>query len=177
MRQLDYAAIFWTLFSVKVGLTGMGFAFAFLFLWLNVRQASKSGLGGADSRTAAAGDPGDIYLEHTKEHGESLYDRTEAPATALEKAALERMSRGDIHAPDLAGEKILTVLTNAPGDGYPIGGIKVVAESGWFAARPSGTEDIYKIYAESFSGEEHLRQVEVVEAQAIVSEALATPVT
>jgi phosphoglucomutase len=79
-------------------------------------------------------DPGDTYLELTKEHGESLYDRTEAPATALEKAALERISRGDIHAPDLAGENILTVLTNAPGGGYPVGGIKVISESGWFAA-------------------------------------------
>jgi phosphoglucomutase len=144
-------------------------------VWTTDKDGIIAALLAAEITARMKKDPGDIYLELTKEHGESLYDRTEAPATALEKAALERISRGDIHAPDLAGEKIMTVLTNAPGDRYPIGGIKVVAESGWFAARPSGTEDIYKIYAESFSGEEHLRQIEV-EAQAIVSEALATPV-
>jgi len=144
-------------------------------VWTTDKDGIIAALLAAEITARMKKDPGDIYLELTKEHGESLYDRTEAPATALEKAGLERISRGDIHAPDLAGEKILTILTNAPGDGYPIGGIKVVAESGWFAARPSGTEDIYKIYAESFSGEEHLRQIEV-EAQAIVSEALATPV-
>jgi phosphoglucomutase len=120
-------------------------------------------------------DPGEIYLELTKENGDPFYDRTEAPATAPQKAALERIAKGDIHTPSLAGEKILTILTNAPGDGSSIGGVKVVAQSGWFAARPSGTEDIYKIYAESFSGPAHLRQIES-EAQAIVSEALTPAV-
>ena len=120
-------------------------------------------------------DPGDVYLDLAKQNGDPLYDRTEAPATPLQKAALERISRGDIRAPDLAGEKILTVLTNSPGDGCSIGGIKVIAESGWFAARPSGTEDIYKIYAESFIGKEHLQQIEV-QAQTIVSEALTATV-
>ncbi len=80
------------------------------------------------------------------------------------------MTKESIQVPDLAGEKILTILTNAPGDGKSIGGVKVVAESGWFAARPSGTEEIYKIYAESFSGKRHLEQIEA-EAQAIVGKA------
>ena len=82
------------------------------------------------------------------------------------------MSASDLHATELAGEQIQQILTTAPGDGNPIGGIKVIAESGWFAARPSGTEEIYKIYAESFLGPDHLRRIEE-EAQTIVSQALA----
>ena len=84
------------------------------------------------------------------------------------KKALEEIAEKDIHAPDLAGEKILSVLTNAPGDGTPIGGVKIIAKSGWFAARPSGTENIYKIYAESFNGKDHLLRIEA-EAQALVA--------
>ena len=104
--------------------------------------------------------------------GDPLYDRTEAAATIQQKAALEKLDAASIQAPDLAGEKILTVLTKAPGDGNAIGGVKVIAQSGWFAARPSGTEDIYKIYAESFKGKDHLARIEQ-EAQAIVGRALA----
>jgi phosphoglucomutase len=89
---------------------------------------------------------------------------------------LEQITKESIHVSDLAGEKILTVLTDANGDGNAIGGVKVVAQNGWFAARPSGTEEIYKIYAESFDGEEHLHQIET-EAQAIVGKALMTAVT
>ena len=106
------------------------------------------------------------------ELGDPVYERIDAPATPEQKAALERLSPSDIHATKVAGEPIEQILTTAPGDGKPIGGIKVIAESGWFAARPSGTEEIYKIYAESFLGQDHLRQIEE-EAQAIVSEALA----
>ena len=89
-----------------------------------------------------------------------------------QKALLERLSPASIRAGDLAGEPIQAILTSAPGNGAPIGGVKVVAESGWFAARPSGTEDIYKIYAESFRGADHLRRI-LEEAQAIVSDAIA----
>ena len=117
-------------------------------------------------------DPGEIYLQLTQELGDPLYERTDAPATNLEKMMLERMTKESIQVSDLAGEKIGRILTNAPGDGQPIGGVKVIAESGWFAARPSGTEEIYKIYAESFKGNEHLQQIEV-EAQAIVRKALS----
>ena len=97
--------------------------------------------------------------------------RNDAPATPEQKKALERLSPEQVRFADLAGEKIKTLLTHAPGNGAAIGGIKVVAENGWFAARPSGTENIYKIYAESFRGEDHLRRV-LEEAQTIVDGAL-----
>lgn len=123
--------------------------------------------------TARVGkDPGEIYRELTQQVGDPVYERIDAPATPEQKAALARLSASAIHAAELAGEQIEQILTAAPGDGNPIGGIKVIAESGWFAARPSGTEEIYKIYAESFLGPDHLRRVEQ-EAQAIVSAALA----
>jgi phosphoglucomutase len=117
-------------------------------------------------------DPGEIYHKLTSEFGEPVYDRVEAPATPEQKAMLERLSPQQVQIEDLAGEKIKTILTKAPGNGAPIGGLKVAAQSGWFAARPSGTEDIYKIYAESFRGADHLRRI-LEEAQAIVNDALA----
>jgi phosphoglucomutase len=123
--------------------------------------------------TARVGkDPGEIYRELARELGDPLYERIDAPATPEQKAALARLSPSDIHATDVAGQPIQKILTNAPGDGNPIGGIKVIAKDSWFAARPSGTEEIYKIYAESFLGQNHLRQIEE-EAQTIVSETLA----
>ena len=117
-------------------------------------------------------DPGEIYRELTREFGEPVYDRVEAPATPEQKELLAKLSPQQVRLTELAGEKIQTILTHAPGNGAPIGGLKVVAESGWFAARPSGTEDIYKIYAESFRGADHLRRI-LEEAQTIVSDALA----
>jgi len=123
--------------------------------------------------TACLGkDPAEIYRELTHNLGDPVYERIEAPATPEQKAALERLSSSDVHATKVAGEPIEQILTTAPGDGNPIGGLKVIAENGWFAARPSGTEEIYKIYAESFLGQDHLRQIEG-EAQTIVSETLA----
>jgi phosphoglucomutase len=97
----------------------------------------------------------------------------EAPATPDQKDALEHLAPEQVRFKDLAGESIRAIFTRAPGNGAPIGGLKMVAENAWFAARPSGTESIYKIYAESFRGPEHLRRV-IEEAQAIVSDALAT---
>jgi phosphoglucomutase len=117
-------------------------------------------------------DPGQVYTDLTREMGDPLYERIDAPATALQKSILEKLSPGDVHVTEVAGEKIEQILTTAPGDGKPIGGIKVTTKNGWFAARPSGTEDIYKIYAESFLGQTHLRQMET-EAQTIVNETLA----
>ena len=126
--------------------------------------------------TARTGrDPGELYREITREFGEPVYDRVEAPATPEQKKRLAKLSPQEVKITELAGEKITTVLTNAPGDGASIGGLKVVAASGWFAARPSGTEDIYKIYAESFKGADHLRRIEE-EAQTIVNGALALAV-
>jgi phosphoglucomutase len=117
-------------------------------------------------------DPGEIYDELTRQFGAPVYDRVDAPATPEQKEMLEKLSPQQIRSKDLAGEKIQTILTRAPGNEAPIGGLKVMAESGWFAARPSGTESIYKIYAESFRGDGHLRRI-LEEAQAIVSDTLA----
>ncbi len=117
-------------------------------------------------------DPGETYRDLTREFGEPVYDRVEAPATREQKGMLGKLSARQVRSKGLAGEKIQTILTHAPGNDAPIGGVKVIAENGWFAARPSGTEDIYKIYAESFRGSDHLRRI-LEEAQAIVNESLA----
>ena len=101
-----------------------------------------------------------------------MYERIDAPATLEQKAALEKLSPSDIHVSDVGGQKVQQILSTAPGDGNPIGGIKLIAQDGWFAARPSGTEEIYKIYAESFLGRDHLRRIEE-EAQTIVADALS----
>ncbi|HZP02952.1 MAG TPA: phosphoglucomutase, alpha-D-glucose phosphate-specific, partial [Terriglobia bacterium] len=114
-------------------------------------------------------DPGELYRDLTRELGDPVYERIDAPATPEQKAILERLSPEKIAASELAGEKIEAMLTTAPGNGEPIGGLKVVTANGWFAARPSGTEDVYKIYAESFRGQDHLRRIQA-EAQRIVSE-------
>ncbi len=118
-------------------------------------------------------DPGEIYSDLTHEFGEPVYERIDAKATPEQKAVLEKLSSEQVKSKELAGEKIQAILTNAPGNGAPIGGLKVVAETGWFAARPSGTEDIYKIYAESFQGADHLHRIQE-EAQTIVNTAIAS---
>ena len=125
--------------------------------------------------TARCGrDPGRLYDELAQQLGSPLADRVEAPAPAAQKKQLAALAPDQLDARELAGEKIDAVLDKAPGNGAAIGGIKVVAKSGWFAARPSGTEDIYKIYAESFAGAEHLQRI-LKEAQAIVDRAIAAP--
>jgi phosphoglucomutase len=123
--------------------------------------------------TARVGkDPGEIYRELARDLGDPVYERIDAPATPAQKAALAKLSPSDVHAAEVAGQPIQKILTTAPGDGIAIGGIKVIAKDGWFAARPSGTEEIYKIYAESFLDKDNLRKIEE-EAQAIVTETLA----
>jgi phosphoglucomutase len=119
-------------------------------------------------------DPGEIYRELAQEFGESVYERIDAPATPAQKKMLAKLSPQQIRSTDLAGEKIQSILTHAPGNGASIGGLKIIAEQGWFAARPSGTENIYKIYAESFRGIDHLHLI-LTEAQTTISDALATP--
>jgi phosphoglucomutase len=116
-------------------------------------------------------DPAEIYRDLTAAFGDSVYERIDAPATAEQKAILENLSADQVKIKTLAGEKITSVVTNAHGNGARFGGLKVVAKNGWFAARPSGTESIYKIYAESFQGEDHLRRIQD-EAQTIVSQAI-----
>ena len=117
-------------------------------------------------------DPGEHYRELTAKFGTSSYTRIDAPATPEQKARLQKLSPEAVKESKLAGEPITAKLTRAPGNNAPIGGLKVVAASGWFAARPSGTENIYKIYAESFKDQAHLDAI-VSEAQEIVSNALS----
>ena len=116
-------------------------------------------------------DPGDLYDDLTKISGDPVYDRIDAPATPVQKEKLGKLSPEQVKLTELAGEKVKAVLTNAPGNGASIGGLKVVADNGWFAARPSGTENIYKIYGESFKGKDHLKKI-LEEAQAIVTRAV-----
>jgi len=115
--------------------------------------------------------PSQRYAELEAEFGASAYQRVDAPATPAQKSALSKLSPDAVTATELAGEPIIAKLSHAPGNGAAIGGLKVQTESAWFAARPSGTEDVYKLYAESLRGEEHLREVQE-EARAVVSAAL-----
>jgi phosphoglucomutase len=122
--------------------------------------------------TARTGkDPGQHYRELAKEFGTPYYTRIDAPASPEQKSKLEKLTADAVKESDLAGEPIKTKLTKAPGNNAPIGGLKVVTDAGWFAARPSGTENIYKIYAESFKSLAHLHAI-VDEAQAMVNNAL-----
>jgi phosphoglucomutase len=141
-------------------------------VWTTDKDGIVAALLAAEITARMDRDPGEIYHELTRDFGEPVYDRVEAQATREQKELLAKLSSRQVKITELAGEKIQTILTRAPGNGAPIGGLKVTAESGWFAARPSGTEDIYKIYAESFRGTDHLRRI-LEEAQTIVSEALA----
>lgn len=141
-------------------------------VWTTDKDGIVPALLAAEITAKMGRDPGEIYSELTREFGEPLYDRVEAPATPEQKELLAKLSPRQVKLTELAGEKIQTVITRAPGNSAPIGGLKVAAESGWFAARPSGTENIYKIYAESFRGADHLRRI-LEEAQTIVNNALA----
>jgi phosphoglucomutase len=140
-------------------------------VWTTDKDGIVPALLAAEITARAGRDPGEIYRELARELGEPVSDRVEAPATAAQKKLLSELSPQQVRCTDLAGEKIRSILTRAPGNDAPIGGLKVIADSGWFAARPSGTEDIYKIYAESFRGADHLHRI-VQEAQAIVDAAL-----
>jgi phosphoglucomutase len=141
-------------------------------VWTTDKDGIVPALLAAEITARMARDPGEIYRDLTREFGEPAYDRVEAPATPAQKELLARLSPAQVRVKDLAGERIQTILANAPGNDAPIGGLKVVAESAWFAARPSGTEAIYKIYAESFQGPSHLSRV-LEEAQSLVTKTLA----
>jgi phosphoglucomutase len=141
-------------------------------VWTTDKDGIIAALLSAEITAQTGRDPGEIYRQLTDEMGDPVYERIDAPATVEQKAILARLSPEDVHASNLAGAKIERILTNAPGDGNAMGGVKVITQDGWFAARPSGTEEIYKIYAESFKGMDHLRQIQE-EAQAMVAQALA----
>ena len=142
-------------------------------VWTTDKDGIIMGLLAAEITAVLGRDPGEVYRDLTKELGEPVYERIDAPATREQKAILGRLSPAQVPASTLAGETITSLMTVAPGNGAPIGGLKVMAASGWFAARPSGTEDVYKLYAESFQSLEHLRRIQA-EAQAIIAEALGS---
>ena len=139
-------------------------------VWTTDKDGPIMDLLAAEITACTGKDPGEHYEAMTAEFGTAYYTRIDAPATPEQKERLERLSPEAIKAPDLAGEPIVAKLTRAPGNNSPIGGLKVVTRSGWFAARPSGTEAVYKIYAESFKDEQHLQAI-LADAQQIVSEA------
>lgn len=140
-------------------------------VWTTDKDGIICGLLAAEMTAVTGRDPGEQYAALTRELGAPSYARIDAPATAAQRAVLSRLSARDVAETELAGEKIVRTLTTAPADGAPIGGIKVESANGWFAARPSGTEDVYKLYAESFLGETHLRAIQA-EGQQIVTRAL-----
>ncbi len=140
-------------------------------VWTTDKDGIAVALLAAEITAKMGRDPGEIYGDLTKEFGESVYERIDAPATPDQKKKLGKLSPEQLRATDLAGETIEAVLTSAPGNQAALGGLKVASRNGWFAARPSGTEDVYKIYAESFLGTDHLRRIQE-EAQSIVNDAL-----
>jgi phosphoglucomutase len=141
-------------------------------VWTTDKDGIVVALLAAEITARADRDPGEIYRGLTSEFGEPAYDRVEAPATAEQKRRLAALAPDQVRCADLAGEKVQSIINAAPGNQAPLGGVKVTAATGWFAARPSGTEEIYKIYAESFRGRQQLDRI-VAEAQAIVDAALA----
>jgi phosphoglucomutase len=141
-------------------------------VWTTDKDGIVAALLSAEITARTGRDPGELYSDLARELGEPVADRIEAPATAEQKARLAKLSPTQVVSTELAGERIESVLDRAPGNQAPIGGIKVSSASGWFAARPSGTEDIYKIYAESFKGDAQLKSI-LQEAQGIVDKALA----
>ena len=141
-------------------------------VWSTDKDGLILGLLAAEMAARTGKDPGETYDGLTEMFGAPVYERIDAPATPAQKAKLQALSPDQISARQLAGDPITSVLSTAPSNGAPLGGVKAVTARGWFAARPSGTEDVYKIYAESFAGEEHLRSIQK-EAESVVSQALA----
>jgi phosphoglucomutase len=137
-------------------------------IWSTDKDGLIPGLLAAEILARTGKDPGEVYRSLTEEFGAPVYERIDAPATPEQKAKLQQLSPDQVKARELAGDPILEKLNAAPGSGAPLGGLKVVTKRGWFAARPSGTEDVYKIYAKSFAGEDHLHQIQQ-EAQKLIA--------
>jgi phosphoglucomutase len=140
-------------------------------VWVTEKDGILMDLLAVEIMARTGRDPSELYSDLTRELGAPVYERVDAPATADEKAILLKLSPRDLSETAIAGETIEALLTTAPGNGAPIGGLKVVTANGWFAARPSGTEDVYKLYAESFRGLDHLRRIQE-EARRLISRAL-----
>jgi phosphoglucomutase len=143
-------------------------------VWTTDKDGMIACLLAAELTARSGRNPAAAYDELTARFGAPAYRRIDAPATREQRATLSRLSSEQITTQELAGEPITAILTRAPGNDAPIGGIKVCTQSGWFAARPSGTEDVYKVYAESFRGEDQLGRI-IEDAQAIVAAALSAP--
>ena len=143
-------------------------------VWTTDKDGFIPALLSAEITSLTGKDPGEIYQDLTKEFGAPVYDRIEAPATAQQKEILSKLSAEQVQIKELAGENIESTQTTAPGNKAAIGGLKVSTKNGWFAARPSGTEEIYKIYGESFLGRDHLDKI-LKQAQEIIDKALAEP--
>lgn len=141
-------------------------------VWSTDKDGIIMDLLAAEMLAATGKDPARLYCDLTRELGEPVYERIDAPATPEQKALLSRLTPAQVPATELAGDTILSMLTTAPGNGAAIGGLKVATEQGWFAARPSGTEDVYKLYAESFRGKDHLKRIQD-EAQQLIRKALS----
>ena len=142
-------------------------------VWTTDKDGIIMDLLAAEMMAKTGRDPGELYRELTSELGEPVYERIDAAATPEQKGILAKLSPDQVQGTELAGDRIVAKLTTAPGNGAAIGGLKVVTDQGWFAARPSGTEDVYKLYAESFRGKDHLKRIQE-EAQALISKALAS---
>ncbi|MEP6999809.1 MAG: phosphoglucomutase (alpha-D-glucose-1,6-bisphosphate-dependent) [bacterium] len=143
-------------------------------VWTTDKDGIVMGLLAAEMTAVTGRDPGEQYSELTKNLGAPVYERIDAPATPEQKSKLSKLAPSNVSASELAGERIVHLVTTAPGNGAAIGGLKVETENGWFAARPSGTEDVYKLYAESFIDANHLHRIQT-EAQAIIQKAFAEP--
>ncbi|HXX85855.1 MAG TPA: phosphoglucomutase, alpha-D-glucose phosphate-specific, partial [Casimicrobiaceae bacterium] len=142
-------------------------------VWTTDKDGIIMDLLAAEIMARTGRDPFELYQDLTREFGAPVYERIDALATHEQKAALLKLSAANIVATTLAGDPIQAMLTSAPGNGAPIGGLKVITANGWFAARPSGTEDVYKLYAESFRSREHLERIQA-EARVLINEALAS---
>jgi len=142
--------------------------------WTTDKDGMILGLLAAEITARLGIDPGARYVELTRELGAAVYERIDAPATPEQKQLLLQLSPAQVDTTELAGEHIRAVLTTAPGNGEAIGGLKIVTDAGWFAVRPSGTEDVYKLYAESFRDRPHLERIQA-EAQALVKRLFAQP--
>jgi phosphoglucomutase len=144
--------------------------------WTTDKDGIVLGLLAAEITARLGHDPGELYVALTRELGAPVYERIDAPATIEQRQRLAQLSPNQVEAKELAGDPIRAMLTNAPGNDESIGGLKAVTDNGWFAVRPSGTEEVYKLYAESFKDREHLTRIQD-EAQALIARLFAQPST